>query len=94
MENKADDFGGVGDEHIEESTHTQRDAHIAIHTDTYDIDEDALGKNLPKNYYMSPGFIGTVVVRPAPQIPESHLLIRTGIMSRKHQQLPRLGLAV
>jgi hypothetical protein len=66
MENKADDFGGVGDEHIEESTHTQRDAHIAIHTDTYDIDEDALGKNLPKNYYMSPGFIGTVVVRPAP----------------------------
>ena len=36
--------------------------HIAIHTETYDIDEDALGTNLPKRYYWSPGFIGTVVV--------------------------------
>jgi hypothetical protein len=36
--------------------------HIAIHTETYDIDEDALGKNLPKRYHWSPGFIGTVVV--------------------------------
>ncbi|KIM99947.1 hypothetical protein OIDMADRAFT_42845 [Oidiodendron maius Zn] len=31
------------------------------YVDTYDIDEDALGKNLPKHYYMSPGFIGTVI---------------------------------
>jgi hypothetical protein len=36
--------------------------HIAIHTETYDIDVDALGTNLPKRYYWSPGFIGTVVV--------------------------------
>jgi hypothetical protein len=38
------------------------ESRIAIHTDTYDIDEDALGINLPKRYYFSPGFIGTVVV--------------------------------
>jgi hypothetical protein len=53
------------DERIEHSTHSHREAHIAIHTDTYDIDEDALGTNLPKHYYMSPGFIGTVTVRSA-----------------------------
>jgi hypothetical protein len=51
---------GIREEHIEQSTHHQH--HVAIHTDTYDIDEDALGNNLPKNYYMSPGFIGTVIV--------------------------------
>ena len=52
------------DVHIEQSMPTARDAHIAIHTDTYDIDEDALGNNLPRHYYMSPGFIGTVTVSP------------------------------
>ena len=36
--------------------------HVAIHTDTYDIDIDALGINLPKRYYLSPGFVGTVIV--------------------------------
>ena len=36
---------------------------IAIHTDTYDISEDTLGRNLPKRYWWSPGFIGTVLVR-------------------------------
>jgi hypothetical protein len=51
---------GIREEHIEQSTHHQHN--VAIHTDTYDIDEDALGNNLPKNYYMSPGFIGTVIV--------------------------------
>jgi hypothetical protein len=35
---------------------------VAIHTDTYDIDIDALGINLPKHYYLSPGFVGTVIV--------------------------------
>jgi hypothetical protein len=39
-------------------------AHIAIQTDTFAIDEDALGLNLPKNYYHSIGFIGTVIVSP------------------------------
>ncbi|MCJ1298329.1 hypothetical protein MMC08_001118 [Hypocenomyce scalaris] len=34
---------------------------IAIHTDTYDISEDTLGRNLPKRYWWSPGFIGTVL---------------------------------
>lgn len=34
----------------------------AIHTDTYDIDVAALGTNLPKRYYWSPGFLGTVLV--------------------------------
>ncbi|KAF4636561.1 hypothetical protein G7Y89_g1524 [Cudoniella acicularis] len=51
----------VQDEQIEQSMHTQRDAHVAIHTETYDIDEDALGTNLPKHYYRSAGFIGTVI---------------------------------
>ncbi|KAH8651850.1 putative siderophore iron transporter [Tricladium varicosporioides] len=50
----------VRDEQIEQASHTHQDAHVAIHTDTYDIDEDALGTNLPKHYYRSPGFIGTV----------------------------------
>jgi hypothetical protein len=64
MESKSEDLRDVRDEHVEQSMHTTRDAHIAIHTDTYDIDEDALGNNLPKHYYMSPGFIGTVTVSP------------------------------
>ncbi|KAK5014999.1 hypothetical protein BJ546DRAFT_1060267 [Cryomyces antarcticus] len=34
---------------------------VAIHTETYNIDESALGHDLPKHYYLSPGFIGTVV---------------------------------
>ena len=38
------------------------DDHVAIKTDTYAIDEDALGQNLPKHYYRSVGFIGTVIV--------------------------------
>jgi hypothetical protein len=57
---------GIREEHIEQSTHHQHN--VAIHTDTYDIDEDALGNNLPKNYYMSPGFIGTVIVSPNPSL--------------------------
>jgi hypothetical protein len=55
---------GIREEHIEQSTHHQH--HVAIHTDTYDIDENALGNNLPNNYYMSPGFIGTVIVSCSP----------------------------
>jgi len=35
--------------------------HIAIHNETYDIAETALGTNLPKHYYRSIGFIGTVI---------------------------------
>ena len=62
MESKNEDLRDVREEHVEQSMHSTRDAHIAIHTDTYDIDEDALGNNLPKHYYMSPGFIGTVTV--------------------------------
>lgn len=38
------------------------ESHIAIHTETYAIDEDALGTHLPRRYYFSRGFIGTVVV--------------------------------
>ena len=36
--------------------------HVAIKTDTFAIDIKALGQNLPKNYYRSIGFIGTVIV--------------------------------
>jgi len=63
---QTDKMSSTPDEQIEQSPHTLRDAHIAIHTDTYDIDEDALGTNLPKHYYLSPGFIGTVTVRLSP----------------------------
>lgn len=62
MSDKLEDMREVRDEHIEQASHTHQDAHVAIHTDTYDIDEDALGTNLPKHYYRSPGFIGTVTV--------------------------------
>jgi hypothetical protein len=62
MAHEADKLNGIRDEQIEQSIHTAADRHVAIHTDTYDIDEDALGHNLPKNYYMSLGFIGTVIV--------------------------------
>ena len=36
--------------------------HVAIKTDTFAIDKAALGDNLPKHYYRSIGFIGTVIV--------------------------------
>ena len=62
MASEQDKSSGPHEEQLEQSTQNFRDAHVAIHTDTYDIDEDALGINLPKHYYMSPGFIGTVVV--------------------------------
>ena len=39
-----------------------RDHHIVIKTDTYAVDEAALGEHLPKHYYRSVGFIGTVIV--------------------------------
>lgn len=38
--------------------------HVAIHNETFAINEDALGTNLARNYYYSPGFIGTLVVCP------------------------------
>lgn len=56
----------IDEQHVEQSTQKYRDARIAIHNDTYDIDGDALGTNRPKRYYLSPGFIGTVVVRFVP----------------------------
>lgn len=89
MENKSEDLRDVHDENIEQLMHTARDAHIAIHTDTYDIDEDALGNNLPKHYYMSPGFIGTVVVSKL-DICDPPTDPKAGTMSRQYQQL--LGL--
>jgi hypothetical protein len=53
-------------EDMHHADHGQAEDHIAIHTETYDIDVDALGTNLPKRYYWSPGFIGTVVVSSIP----------------------------
>ncbi|KAH6714953.1 fungal trichothecene efflux pump [Leptodontidium sp. 2 PMI_412] len=61
MAQEADEKNGISEKHVENSSHNDYDRHVAIHTDTFDIDEDALGINLPKNYYMSPGFIGTVI---------------------------------
>ena len=60
MADKSDILVNENSHHAE---HRPAGDHIAIHTDTYDIAEDALGTNLPKRYYRSPGFIGTVVVR-------------------------------
>lgn len=37
--------------------------HVAIQNETFAINEEALGTNLPKNYYRSFGFIGTIIVR-------------------------------
>jgi len=59
---------------------------VAIHTATYDIDEAALGINIPKRYYLSPGFIGTVVV--SVPVPNAAIdLTTTGTMLRKYKQL-------
>lgn len=41
--------------------HPGTETEVAIHTATYDISASALGTNLPKHYYRSIGFIGTVV---------------------------------
>jgi hypothetical protein len=62
MSTKPEETRSVHDEQVEQSMHNHRDGHVAIHTDTYYIDEDALRNNLPKRYYLSPGFIGTVTV--------------------------------
>ncbi|CAI7580078.1 unnamed protein product [Penicillium manginii] len=35
--------------------------HVAIQNETFAINEEALGTNLPKNYYRSFGFIGTII---------------------------------
>jgi hypothetical protein len=44
-----------------------RHEHVVIKTDTFAVDEAALGAHLPKHYYRSVGFIGTVLVsRPLP----------------------------
>lgn len=42
---------------------TATEGSIAVQNDTFAIDREALGDNLPKNYYWSPSFIGTIVVR-------------------------------
>ena len=58
--------------------------HVAVRTDTFAIDEDALGQNLPKNYYRSIGFIGTVIVSRSPSnLPETWLTY-AGTMSWEH----------
>ncbi|RDW77754.1 hypothetical protein BP6252_05807 [Coleophoma cylindrospora] len=57
-QNKLEEDEIRGDELSQQSNVEARQ--VAIHTDTYDIDEDALGTNLPKHYYLSPGFLGTV----------------------------------
>lgn len=69
--------------------------HVAIKTDTYAIDEAALGHDLPKHYYRSIGFIGTVTVS-AKQLPSSWMrpLTWTGTLSGKYQQLLGLDHAV
>lgn len=55
---------GVNEQQIEDTGNRNLTAdHVAIQNETFAINEDALGTNLPKNYYWSPQFIGTIVVR-------------------------------
>jgi hypothetical protein len=84
MSEKPEAAREVHDEHIEQSRHNLQDAHVAIHTDTYDISEDALGNNLPKRYYFSPGFIGTDTVRPLP-FPDLYLTEHRPSVSATYQ---------
>ena len=53
-------------EEVEHSSSFTQDGspgdHVVIKTDTYAVDEAALGEHLPKHYYRSIGFIGTVAV--------------------------------
>lgn len=62
----ADEKNMGTDTHIERSPSSDQiqqttEKHVAIHNETFDIAENALGTNLPKHYYRSIGFIGTVV---------------------------------
>lgn len=45
-----------------ESTYASKldDSDVVIHNDTFAIKREALGVDLPPNYWRSPGFIGTV----------------------------------
>lgn len=77
------------DENLE-AANAHHDAHIAIHTDTYDIDADALGTNLPKHYYRSFGFIGTVIVRSPSPLPFT-LLLHSRISHQTHNLRPSVS---
>ena len=83
-------------EEVEHSSSFTDDAprghHVVIKTDTYAVDEAALGEHLPKHYYRSIGFIGTVTVSRLYQ-EISQKLTFAGFMSWKYQQLFGLGLA-
>jgi hypothetical protein len=95
MAQEADEKNGISEKHVEDSSHNDYDRHVAIHTDTFDIDEDALGNNLPRNYYMSPGFIGTVIVSNChSEMKGGYLINLPGVVSRKHLQLSRLDHAL
>lgn len=48
-------------EDVESGHNSSTGDHVAIQTDTYAIDKDALGTELPPKYWISPGFIGTVI---------------------------------
>lgn len=54
----------TGKESVQEIApcHDESVASGAVHNETFDISEDALGNNLGAHYYRSPAFIGTVVV--------------------------------
>lgn len=53
-------IGTMTTEDFESGHNDKVHEHVAIQTDTFAINEDALGENLPPNYWRSPGFIGTV----------------------------------
>jgi hypothetical protein len=57
-ENKVERVSEVDQAEVDQG----KEDRIVIKTDTYAIDEGALGHNLPKHYYRSIGFIGSVAV--------------------------------
>ena len=49
-------------EQPEQREHASPADHIAVHTQTFDISEAALGHNLSSKYFWSPRFMGIVFV--------------------------------
>lgn len=48
---------------------------LAVHNETFDVADEATGRELPKHYYRSWQFIGTVAVCPSePPSTENHIL--------------------
>jgi hypothetical protein len=54
--------GVTSEERAEEHLEVATDDGIVAHTDTFDISRDALGRPLPKHYYLHWRFVGLALV--------------------------------